>query len=209
MYPLPSRIGLLLGRICVYIQHLLVATLVAKLIVVYIPNPLGTILQILPFLVVIGNILRFRANAIDYDREMMRSRHSSKPDYWQYQWMQKSRFDIRTPKDAWRVVQCTAIFAFFTAFFLIYTYSYLRANYPSPNLRIITNIEAWIYVTFLLGPFFGHSLPFERRPPLDEVYYRPNDDDPDGNPGISARVRPPTPVLAGGNHFPDDRQRYG
>jgi hypothetical protein len=209
--PLPLRTGLLLSRVCVYIQLLLVASLVAKLIVALIPDPLGTILEIIPYMVVLNVFYQIRIKVFDFDREMMRPKNSTKPDYWQYEWTRKSRFDVRTPKAAWRVVHSTAILAVFTGFFLTYASIYLRSHYPGTGMSINQNLEVWTYVTFLLGPFVGNTFPFARKPYL-EVSYRPDPDDNmegDCPSGVGSRVRPPSPVLTARNHFPNDARRHG
>jgi hypothetical protein len=202
MEQLPSRTGLLLGRICVYIQLTLLAWWLSS---VFRASGSSPILIQLPSTVLVLGLIRARVNAVAYQKRFSSSREMSAPtledrafpDFWQMNWIRKSRYDQRTTACAWRTVQATLISV--AAFLLVQFYLSVRFHEQASH-----GWPLMIGMGLIMGPMIGWF--YEPRIGSStrlKTHHTDRDDPDDLDPtGVGARVRPPTPVLSGGNKFP-------
>ncbi len=202
MEQLPSRAGLLLGRICVYIQLTLLAWWLTS---VFHASGSSPILIQLPFTVLVLGLIRARVKAVAYQKIFSSSREMSAPtnedrafpDFWQMNWIRKSRFDQRTTECAWRTVQATLISI--AAFLLLQLYLSVRFHEQTSHGWLLM-IGMGLIMGPIIGWYYEPRIGSGTRPKTHHTD-RDDPDDPDLT-GVGARVRPPTPVLTSGNKFP-------
>ena len=210
----PSKIGLLLGRACLYIHVCLIAWLISKSQLMYGPTWLGLCLAILPWIVLACTFATITWKVYVHRRFYDRFRGSARisllgppaiRDYWQSKWREKSQRDVRTNRDVWRIPLTVLMVAAAAGFFLIYV-SFVS---PESKFKAPDVVVGWFTFSFLLGPFLGWAFPYARRPGHGFRPQAPSRGPDDYGPaGVGARLIPPRPTLVAGSQFPTDDERY-
>lgn len=214
MERLPSRLGLLLGRLINYVSVGLLIFGITSFCRYLLPQRVGAAVTVVSWLcfAVCLCIIRIKANNT-WTR--VRSKHVKLypelkdliPDYWQIRWQDKSDAFALGRGEEWRSLQ-----AFGLAFIALFLASvYERWRYPdvAPGFGNIWMI--WLCMSFLVSSMiyvFSHD-PSRKRQRGQYCLQQEGDDPDDYDPaGMGARIRQPSPVLIGGNTIPQDDQRY-